>query len=96
MSQVNHSIGFKNPETGETTNRIEAVWRHAKESFSTHNRQKHHVAGNLARYIFLKSVRAKNADPTEEFYRIARTVYSPVNGSEATDEDDIDDIDLFE
>ena len=93
---MNHSIGFKDPETGETTNRIEATWRHAKESFSTHNRQKHHVAGNLARYIFLKSMRAKNADPTEEFYKIAGAVYSPLNVNEEIEDVEPEDTDLFE
>ena len=92
---MNHSIGFKDPETGETTNRIEATWRHAKESFSTHNRQKHHVAGNLACYIFLKSVRAKM--PTLlKFYKIAGAVYSPLNVNEEIEDVEPEDIDLFE
>ena len=57
---------------------------------------RNHVPGNLARYMFLKSVRAKNADPTEEFYKLAGAVYSPLNVRAEIEEDDTDDIDLFD
>ena len=75
--QVNHSLHFADPSNPSiNTNRIESIWRHAKESFSTHGRIMAHVPGNLARFMFCKAVRSKNCDPTEEFLRMVACVYS--------------------
>lgn len=96
---MNHSLHFSDPETGANTNRIECSWRHAKESFSTHGRKKEHIPGNLARYMFQKSVRAKKSDPTEEFFRLAASVYDPARKRDvevATEEDDTEDIEIFD
>ncbi|KAK9711735.1 ISXO2-like transposase domain [Popillia japonica] len=53
--KVNHSITFKDPETGAHTNSIESSWRAAKSSMKTSGtctwqlgRIKAHVPGNLA------------------------------------------------
>ena len=96
--QINHSLHFVDPSNPTiNTNRIESVWRHAKESFSTHGRVKVHVPGNLARYMFTKAVRAKNCNPTEEFLKMAAFLYS--NNVQTTDEEeeqDTEDGDLFE
>ena len=77
--QVNHSLHFAdttNPSIN--SNCTESVWRHTKESFSTHGRVKTHVPGNLARYMFIKAVRSKNCDPTEEFLKMVAYVYSGI------------------
>ena len=65
--KVNHSVKFVDESTGAHTNAIESSWRHA-ESFSSHGQKKEHVPGNLARYMFQKSCRANNTDPTEAFF----------------------------
>ena len=45
-------------------------------SFSSHGRKKTHIPGNLARYMFAKSARSNNNDPTELFFKLAAFVYS--------------------
>ncbi|KAF0691177.1 DDE Tnp IS1595 domain-containing protein, partial [Aphis craccivora] len=36
---VNHSIQFKNPETGAHTNNVEGMWRHAKASMTQYSKK---------------------------------------------------------
>ena len=74
---VNHSVNFKDPETGAHTNSIECTWRHAKESMPTQNRKKYHVPGNLARYIFMKSMRIRKMDFKIGFFNLAGQLYDP-------------------
>ncbi|CAI6354921.1 unnamed protein product [Macrosiphum euphorbiae] len=80
---VNHSIEFKNPDTGAHTNNVEGMWRHAKASMSQYCRKKRFYAGYLAKYMFLKSCRLQNVDPLAEFFKLCSIVYDPVDGVRA-------------
>ena len=44
---VNHSLHFKDPETGVHTNEIESLWRLAKLKCPAFNRTRDHFEGNL-------------------------------------------------
>jgi hypothetical protein len=44
----------------------------------------------------LIEVRVKKADPTEKFYKISGNLYSLLSIFEGTDEEDNDDIELFD
>lgn len=100
--RVNHSLSFVAPDDPSIhTNHIECAWRHAKESFSTHGRVKHHVPGNLARYMFMKSVRAANEDPTLQFLAMAAHLYPGCGETDEMNEEteegiDIEDVDIFD
>lgn len=75
--QVNHSVEFKNKETGAHTNHIEAAWGAAKRTIEASGRRKKFYAGYLAKYIFLKECRLKKIDPYEEFFKAAGKLYDP-------------------
>ena len=45
---VNHTIEFKNPETGAHTNNIEGTWFHLKRSLPRHGTNKSLLAGYFA------------------------------------------------
>jgi len=49
---VNHSVNFKDPETGAHSNTIESTWRHAKVTLPNYKRKKEFYGGYLAKYIF--------------------------------------------
>ena len=51
---VNHSIEFKNPETGAHTNNIEGTWFHLKRSLPKHGTNKSLLAGYFAEFIWRK------------------------------------------
>ena len=75
--RVNHSLHFKDPETGAHSNSIEGSWRAAKAITTSSGKRKSHIPGNLARYMFNKRCLANNLDRTEEFFRLAGTLYYP-------------------
>lgn len=89
--KVNHSLNFKDPETGAHTNSIESSWRAAKAVMSTAGRKKTHIPANLARYIFYKKCKALNLNRTSEFLKLAGELYSPnkeiINTIEYIDEE---------
>lgn len=78
LFKVNHSLHFKDPETGQHTNAIESSWRAAKATFSSSGRRKSHIPGNLARYMFYKWCSERHLNRTIEFYRLAGQLYSPL------------------
>ncbi|KAL4089379.1 hypothetical protein QTP88_024425 [Uroleucon formosanum] len=50
---VNHSVNFKDPETGAHSNTIESTWRHAKVILPNYKRKKEFYGGYLAKYMFV-------------------------------------------
>uniref|UniRef100_A0A915IGW9 Transposase n=1 Tax=Romanomermis culicivorax TaxID=13658 RepID=A0A915IGW9_ROMCU len=78
---VNHSLNFKDPKSGVHTNGIESSWRPAKSSMSSAGRVKHHIAGNLARYMFNRRCRELKMDATLEFFRLTGQLYNATSPS---------------
>lgn len=74
---VNHSISFKDYETGAHTNTIESYWRHCKVILPRYHCDKKFFAGYLAKYMFLKYCRNTHLDPTIEFLKCAWRLYDP-------------------
>lgn len=73
--KVNHSVNFKDPETGAHTNSIEGSWAHAKRSIPCSGRRKHFMPGYLAKFMFLRRCKSQNLDPFKEFCRVAGMLY---------------------
>lgn len=99
--KVNHSLHFKDPETGAHTNAIESSWRAAKASMSPSGRRKAHIPGNLARYMFFKKCKDEEINKTIDFFKLAGRLYPgkkkekilenvPLDFSELSDEDIFD------
>ena len=64
----------------------------------TQNRKKEHVPGNLARYIFMKSMRVKKTDFATGFFKLAGDLYDPTKRFHPILDEKFDDedIDLFD
>jgi hypothetical protein len=73
--KVNHSLNFKDPETGAHTNNIECEWRHAKAQIPGYGRRKYFYPQYLAKYMFLRSCRIKKVDPMVAFCEAAGNLY---------------------
>lgn len=71
--RVNHSIHFKDPETGAHTNLIECTWRHFDHSLPGYNRQGEFV-GYIAWFMFRRICDAQNVDPFCKFLEIIRDI----------------------
>ena len=69
--KVNHSLNFKDPETGAHTNTIEGTWRHVKASLPEYNRQTDFTV-YLADYMFRKYFTAQKKDIVNAFIDIIR------------------------
>lgn len=51
---VNHSVTFKDPDTGAHTNTIEGTWFHVKRSLPKHGTRKHLLSSYFADYMWRK------------------------------------------
>lgn len=72
---VNHSIEFVNDE-GDSTNKMEGHWRHAKVKMPPFGVRKHHFSSYLAEFMW--RYRNKDNDLFEMFLRDVKKIY-PVN-----------------
>lgn len=74
---VNHSLTFKDPESGAHTNQIEGLWKHAKASLPPHNRAKHHFLGYLATFMLKKKwEKDGNGIGFQNFMKTAAKLYN--------------------
>lgn len=76
---VNHSLHFKDPNTGCHTNHIESTWRHAKQTLPGCNCRREFYAGYLAFYMFNKKVKSLRQDPFFYFCNIIKEYYARMN-----------------
>ena len=50
--KVNHSVEFKDKDTGACTNAIECEWLHAKKDMPKYGTVKHHVNSYLGAHLW--------------------------------------------
>ena len=84
---VNHSLTFKDPETGAHTNTVEGLWFHAKGACPRHNRAKQHFLGYLATFMLHRKWKSE-PDSFALFMKTAATLYCGINESDALDPND--------
>ena len=70
---VNHSIEFVNDD-GDSTNKMEGHWRHAKVKMSPFGVRKHHFSSYLAEFMW--RYKNKDNDLFEMFLRDVKKIYS--------------------
>ena len=69
---MNHSIKFKNKDTGACTNLIESTWNAVKKSVPKYSTQKQLYDSYLVEYI----IRRKNRnDVSDNFLKLIKRVY---------------------
>jgi hypothetical protein len=68
---VNHSLTFKDPESGAHTNTIEGAWNHAKKAMPKY------FKGYLELHMWRKSMKYSNQDPFLTFLNGVKSVYNP-------------------
>jgi transposase-like protein len=74
---VNHSINFKDPDTGAHTNTIEGAWLHAKRSLPKYGTKNHFMTGYLAAHMWRRRVATQGGDPFLSFLDEVKRVYRP-------------------
>ena len=73
---VNHSVTFKNKETGACTNLIESTWNAIKKAFPKYGAQKQFYDSYLGEYIIWKKYLNDAEDKFLEFLNLIKKVYS--------------------
>lgn len=95
--KVNHSLHFKDPETGANTNRIESTWRAAKAYYNSSGRRNSFYGGYLAKYCFFKECEMAGKDKFIELLKCIAFIYNQSEESvdnllaEEEEDDDIDE-----
>ncbi|KAF8763332.1 hypothetical protein HNY73_021527 [Argiope bruennichi] len=74
---VNHSLTFKDPDTGAHTNSIEGTWAACKRSLKGTRRVKDGMDGYLAEYIWRRCHRSGVKSTTRQFFESIIKVYPP-------------------
>ena len=74
---VNHSIEFKNEETGACTNMIESTWRALKNFLPPSSTTKTLYDSYFSQYCVRKKYLTGATDPFLEFLSLIKKVYSP-------------------
>ena len=74
---VNHSIEFKNEETGACTNTIESTWRALKNFLPPSGTTKTLYDSCFSQYCVRKKYLTGATDPFLEFLSLINKVYSP-------------------
>ena len=74
---VNHSIEFKNEETGACTNTIESTWRALKNFLPPSGTIKTLYDSYFSQYCVRKKYLTGATDPFLEFLSLIKKVYSP-------------------
>ena len=73
---VNHSVTFKNSETGAHTN-IECEWLHAKRCMPSYGVRHHHMTSYLGEHLWKVAARNEGGDIFLKFLRDVSTIYNP-------------------
>lgn len=73
---VNHSIEFKNKETGACTNQIKSTWNAVKRSLPKSGTQKHLYDSYLVEYCIRKKYLKETDDKFITFLELIKRVYS--------------------
>lgn len=77
--KVNHSLHFKDPDTGAHTNHIECEWRHAKNSLPKYGIKKKYIASYLGAHLWRTGVKTIGVDP---FYALLHDIVELYNPEE--------------
>jgi hypothetical protein len=78
---VNHSINFVDPETGTHTNKIEGLWKQAKEIFKQMNGcSRVHLNSYLNEFMFRNMLCSRRVDVFKKILETIATYY-PAGGS---------------
>ncbi|CAF0994669.1 unnamed protein product [Brachionus calyciflorus] len=85
---MNHTVTFKDPDSGAHTNTIEGTWFHLKRSLPTHGTRKHLLSPYFAEFIWRK----KFGENFNKFIEHISLLYPPSKIDKETDKLDFENI----